>query len=96
MGINAVAFWRDTIAADFKQKAGAKSRRIADQARIEISQLPIEPAPNARGHGVAFVNGFYPASQDTRFPKQISALPFLCSRLEKRRAFSDFQRRLPR
>lgn len=59
-GTNAVAFWRDDIPADFKQKPGTKSRRIADQARIEISQLTIEPSPNVLGYGVAFINGSYP------------------------------------
>ncbi|WP_217426970.1 hypothetical protein [Pandoraea pneumonica] len=59
-GTNAVAFWRDAIPADFKQKPGTKSRRIADQTRIEISQLTIEPSPNALGYGVTFINGSYP------------------------------------
>lgn len=59
-GTNAVAFWRDDIPADFKQKPGTKSRRIADQARIEISQLTIEPSPNVLGYGVTFINGSYP------------------------------------
>ncbi|HEY2711861.1 MAG TPA: hypothetical protein VGI60_05045 [Chthoniobacterales bacterium] len=59
-GTNAVAFWRDAIPADFKQKPGTKSRRIADQARIEISQLTIEPSPNVLGYGVVYINGSYP------------------------------------
>jgi hypothetical protein len=59
-GTNAVAFWRDEIPGDFKQKPGTKSRRIADQARIEISQLTIEPSPNVLGYGVSFINGSYP------------------------------------
>ena len=60
LGTNAVAFWRDDIPADFKQKPGTKSRRIADQARIEISQLTIEPSPNVLGYGVVYINGSYP------------------------------------
>ncbi len=59
-GTNLVAFWRDEIPADFTQKPGTKSRRIADQARIEISQLTIEASPNVLGYGVAVVNGSYP------------------------------------
>jgi hypothetical protein len=59
-GTNAVAFWRDEIPEDFKQKPGTKSRRVADQARIEISQLTIEPSPNVLGYGVTFINGSYP------------------------------------
>lgn len=59
-GANAVAFWRDAIPADFKQKPGTKSRRIADQARIDISRLTIEPSPNVLGYGVAFLNSTYP------------------------------------
>lgn len=59
-GANAVAFWRDAIPTGFKQKAGTKSRRIADQARIEISTLTIEPSPNVLGYGVAFLNSTYP------------------------------------
>ena len=48
-GTNLVAFWRDEIPANFAQKPGTKSRRIADQARIDISQLTIEPSPNVLG-----------------------------------------------
>ena len=59
-GTNLVAFWRDEIPADFTQKPGTKSRRIADQARIEISQLTIEPSANVLGYGVAVINGSYP------------------------------------
>ncbi len=59
-GTNLVAFWRDAIPADFTQKPGTTSRRIADQARIEISHLTIEPSPNVLGYGVAVVNGSYP------------------------------------
>jgi len=59
-GTNLVAFWRDDIPADFQQKPGTKSRRIADQARIEISQITIEPSPNVLGYGAAVINGSYP------------------------------------
>ncbi|EJL22228.1 hypothetical protein [Novosphingobium sp. AP12] len=59
-GTNLVAFWRDDIPEDFEQKPGTKSRRIADQARIEISKATIEPSPNVLGYGVAIVNSTYP------------------------------------
>ncbi|TCU53766.1 hypothetical protein EDF58_11016 [Novosphingobium sp. PhB57] len=59
-GTNLVAFWRDDIPEDFEQKPGTKSRRIADQARIEISKATIEPSPNVLGYGVAVVNSTYP------------------------------------
>lgn len=59
-GSNAVAFWRDAIPAGFKQKPGTQSNRIADQIRIDISQMTIEPSPNVLGYGVAFLNSTYP------------------------------------
>ena len=59
-GTNAVAFWRDEIPADFQQKPGTKSRRIADQIRIDISKLTIEPSPEVLGYGVAFLNSTFP------------------------------------
>ncbi len=73
-GTNAVAFWRDAIPADFQQKPGTKSRRIADQARIEISQLTIEPSPNVLGYGVTYINGSYPKPVKTPgFPNAFTA-----------------------
>jgi hypothetical protein len=65
-GTNLVAFWRDEIPADFVQKPGTKSRRIADQARIEISKLTIEPSANVLGYGVAVINGSYPQPAKTQ------------------------------
>jgi hypothetical protein len=59
-GTNAVAFWRDDIPADFEQKPGTRSRRIADQIRIDISKLTIEPSPEVLGYGVAFLNSTFP------------------------------------
>ncbi len=59
-GTNLVAFWRDAIPEDFKQKPGTLSRRIADQIKIDISKLTIEPSPNVLGYGVAVINGSYP------------------------------------
>lgn len=73
-GTNLVAFWRDDIPADFKQKPGTKSRRIADQARIDISQLTIEPSANVLGYGVAVINGSYPKPVKTPgFPNAFTA-----------------------
>jgi hypothetical protein len=59
-GTNAVAFWRDEIPADFAQKPGTKSRRIADQLRLDISKLTIEPSPEVLGYGVSFLNSTFP------------------------------------
>jgi hypothetical protein len=59
-GTNLVAYWRDEIPADFKQKPGTLSRRIADQISIKISLLTIEPSPNVLGYGVAVLNTSYP------------------------------------
>jgi len=73
-GTNLVAFWRDEIPADYKQKPGTKSRRIADQTRIEISQLTIEPSPNVLGYGVAIIIGSYPKPVKTPgFPNAFTA-----------------------
>jgi hypothetical protein len=65
-GTNAVAFWRDEIPADWVQKPGTKSRRIADQIRIDISKLTIEPSPEVLGYGVAFLNSTFP--KPTKIP----------------------------
>ena len=44
-GTHLVAFWREAIPDDFVKKPGTLSRRIADQIRIDISKLTIEPSP---------------------------------------------------
>ena len=73
-GTNLVAFWRNDIPEDFEQKPGTKSRRIADQARIEISQLTIEPSPNVLGYGVAVINSTYPEPvNEPGFPNAFTA-----------------------
>jgi hypothetical protein len=59
-GTNLVAFWREAIPEGFKQKRGTLSRRIADQIKIDISTLTIEPSPNVLAYGVAVINGSYP------------------------------------
>ncbi len=59
-GTNLVAYWRDEIPADFKQKPGTLSRRIADQISIKVSFLTIEPSPNVLGYDVAVLNTSYP------------------------------------
>ena len=55
-----VAFWRDDIPADFKQKPGTKSRRIADQIPFRLSKTTIEASPVVYGNGVLVVNSTYP------------------------------------
>lgn len=59
-GIHVVAFWRDQIPADFKQKPGTKSNRIADQALVDITNVTIEPSPVVLGKGVVVINNAYP------------------------------------
>lgn len=39
--MNLVAFWRDAIPADFKQKPGTKSARIADQIAVTCGLQPL-------------------------------------------------------
>ena len=60
-GANVVAFWRDEIPADFKQKPGTRSRRIADQIPVTFSsKLTVEASPTVYGTGVLVVNSTYP------------------------------------
>ncbi len=59
-GTNIVAFWRDQIPDDFKQKPGTLSRRIADQMRIKISHATVEASPVIYGNGVLLLNSTYP------------------------------------
>ena len=55
-----VAFWRDAIPADFEQKPGTKSRRIADQIRFPLSRTTVEASPVVYGNGVLVINSTYP------------------------------------
>ncbi|MEH6581021.1 MAG: hypothetical protein V7754_03725 [Halioglobus sp.] len=57
---NIVAFWRDAIPADFKQKPGTQSRRIADQIPFTLSKTTVEASPVVYGNGVLVVNSTYP------------------------------------
>jgi hypothetical protein len=51
--ISVVAFWRDEIPKDFKQKEGTKSRRIADQLELNIDvPATIEWSPHIYGNGI--------------------------------------------
>src|ERR1700734_64483 len=59
-GTNLVALWREKIPDGFKQKPGTLSPRIADQIKIDISTLTIEPSPNVLAYGAAVINGSYP------------------------------------
>ncbi len=61
-GAQLVAFWRDEIPADFQQKPGTRSRRIADQIRLRMSPLTVEASPAAWGTGVIVLNSTYPES----------------------------------
>lgn len=65
-GTKLVAFWRDQIPADFEQKPGTQSRRIADQIRVEISYLTIEPSPAIFGYGVVVINATLPEASPVR------------------------------
>ena len=55
-----VAFWRNQIPTDFKQKQGTKSRRIADQIPFSWSKTTVEASPVIYGNGVLVVNSTYP------------------------------------
>ncbi|MEZ5568088.1 MAG: hypothetical protein R3E54_07090 [Halioglobus sp.] len=55
-----VAFWRDAIPAEFAQKPGTQSRRIADQIPFTLSRTTIEASPVVYGNGVLVVNSTYP------------------------------------
>lgn len=55
-----VAFWRDAIPDDFRQKPGTRSRRIADQIPLELSRTTIEASPVVYGNGVLVINSTYP------------------------------------
>ena len=59
-GANLVAFWRDEIPEDFKQKPGTLSRRIADQIPVGISATTIEASPVTHDNGVMIINTTYP------------------------------------
>ena len=59
-GANLVAFWRDDIPTDFKQKPGTLSRRIADQIPVGISATTIEASPVTYDNGVIIINSTYP------------------------------------
>lgn len=55
-----VAFWRDDIPANFSQKPGTQSRRIADQIPFKLSKTTVEASPVVYGNGVLVVNSTYP------------------------------------
>jgi hypothetical protein len=55
-----VAFWRDEIPADFQQKPGTQSRRIADQIPFKLSKTTVEASPVVYDNGVLVVNSTYP------------------------------------
>ena len=55
-----VAFWRNEIPADYKQKPNTKSRRIAGQIPFTLSKTTVEASPVVYGNGVLVVNSTYP------------------------------------
>jgi len=59
-GAQLVAFWRDEIPRGFEQKPGTRSRRIADQIRIQDSPLTVEASPVVLGNGVLVIDSTYP------------------------------------
>jgi hypothetical protein len=60
-GANIVAFWRDEIPADFKQKPGTISRRIADQIPMTFgSGTTVEASPVTYDNGVIVIDSTYP------------------------------------
>jgi hypothetical protein len=74
-GANVVAFWRDEIPADFQQKAGTLSRRIADQIALTISPTTIEASPVAYDNGILVVNSTYP--EPSPIPQDLIASSFV-------------------
>jgi hypothetical protein len=59
--ISVIAFWRDEIPKDFKQKPGTKSRRIADQLPLKIKvPATIEWSPHVYGNGVMMMASAWP------------------------------------
>jgi hypothetical protein len=59
--VKIVAFWREEIPKDSKQKPGTKSRRIADQLALTIDvPATIEWSPQVYGNGVMMIASAYP------------------------------------
>jgi hypothetical protein len=59
--ISVIAFWRNEIPEDFKQKPGTKSRRIADQVPLKIKvPATIEWSPHVYGNGVMMMASAWP------------------------------------
>lgn len=70
-GAQLVAFWRDAIPADFSQKPGTRSRRIAGQIRIPDARTTIEASPVVYGYGVIVIDSTYPEPAPVPFPLSI-------------------------
>jgi hypothetical protein len=59
--ISVIAFWRDEIPDDFKQKPGTKSSRIADQLPLTIDvPATIEWSAHVYGYGVMMMASAWP------------------------------------
>ncbi|MDG2308540.1 MAG: hypothetical protein P8R42_28505 [Candidatus Binatia bacterium] len=80
-GAQLVAFWREEIPADFEQKPGTRSRRIADQIPIPAATTTVEASPAAYGTGVVLLNSTYPESAP--FPLNIVGNAFLAGTTRK-------------
>jgi hypothetical protein len=71
--MNIVAFWREAIPADFKQKPGTKSRRIADQLPItaglpaDTPWVQSEQSVVVNGQGAFVVNNIVPGGHPDKF-----------------------------
>lgn len=71
---NIVAFWRNEIPKDFQQKAGTKTRRIADAIPVncglpnDLKWIQTEQSLVVSGNGVFFVNNMPNFKKDEPFP----------------------------
>lgn len=81
--MNIVAFWRDEIPVDFKQKAGTKSRRIADQMPITAGQpaaskwIQSEQSVVIKEYGAFVVNNIVDKTPDDRLVGVIALGPVI-------------------
>lgn len=78
-----VAFWRDRIPANFKQKPGTKSRRIADQIEVtcglpsDTQYIQSEQSVVTLGYGAFVVNNIRPQGVPERLVDVIAGGPAL-------------------
>ena len=78
-----VAFWRDQIPADFKQKEGTKSNRIADQFAITAGQpadtkwIQSEQSVVVKGYGAFVINNIVDKMPEDRLVGVIALGPVI-------------------